>query len=153
MGATLDQLDAAIVALLRADARSSYAEIGDAVGLSAPAVKRRVDRMLATGAIRGFTTLVDPAALGWTTEAFVELYCLDRTSPATIRAALARFPEVVSASTVTGEADAILRVLASDIAHLEKVVEQIGAERFVARTKSFVVMSPLLRRAEPGPPA
>ncbi len=152
MGATLDPLDVAIVGRLRADARSSYAEIGDAVGLSAPAVKRRVDRMLATGAIRGFTTLVDPAALGWTTEAFVELYCLDRTSPATIRAALTRFPEVVSASTVTGEADAILHVLASDIAHLEKVVEQIGAERFVARTKSFVVMSPLLRRAEPGPP-
>jgi len=147
---TLDQIDAAIVARLRADARSSYAEIGEAVGLSAPAVKRRVDRMLAAGTIRGFTAVMDPAALGWTTEAYVELYCLDRTSPATIRAAVSRFPEVVSASTVTGEADAILHVRAADVAHLEKVVEQIGAERFVARTKSFVVMSALLRRFEPG---
>lgn len=147
---TLDQLDAAIIAALRRDARSSYAEIGDEVGLSAPAVKRRVDRLLATGAIRGFTTLVDPAALGWTTEAFIELYCVDRTTPAMIRAAVSRFPEVISASTVTGEADAILHVLASDVAHLEKVVEQIGAERFVARTRSFVVMSALLRRAETG---
>lgn len=152
MGVTLDQIDAAIVGALRSDARASFTEIGQAVGLSAPAVKRRVDRMLATGVIRGFTALVDPTALGWTTEAFVELYCLDRTSPATIRAAVSRFPEVVSASTVTGEADAVLHVLAADIAHLEKVVEQIGAERFVARTRSAVVMSTLLRRPQPGGP-
>ena len=43
----------------------------------------------------------------------------------------------------------MLHVLASDVAHLERVVEQIGAERFVARTKSFIVMSALLRRQTP----
>lgn len=148
---TLDALDARIVALLRADARASYAEIGEEVALSAPAVKRRVDRLLASGAIRGFTAVVDPGALGWGTEAFVELYCVDRTTPATIRAALARYPEVVSASTVSGEPDAVLHLLAADVAHLERIVEQIGAERFVARTKSLIVMSALLRRATPTP--
>lgn len=147
---TLDALDGQIVAALRADARTSYADIGDEIGLSAPAVKRRVDRLRASGAIRGFTALVDPAALGWTTEAFVELYCEPRTSPAQIGAVAARYPEVVSASTVTGEADALLHVLAADVRHLERVVEQIGAERFVARTKSSIVMSSLLRRAEAG---
>lgn len=143
---TLDASDAAIIAILRADARASYAEIGEEVNLSAPAVKRRVDRLLASGAIRGFTAVVDPAALGWGTEAFVELYCVDRTPPSAIRAALVRYPEVVSASTVSGEPDAVLHVLASDVAHLERVVEQIGAERFVARTKSLIVMSALVRR-------
>ncbi|MGQ0466368.1 MAG: Lrp/AsnC family transcriptional regulator [Sporichthyaceae bacterium] len=146
---TLDALDARIVALLRANARASFAEIGEDVALSAPAVKRRVDRLLASGAIRGFTAVVDPGALGWGTEAFVELYCVDRTTPATIRAALARYPEVVSASTVSGEPDAVLHLLAADVTHLERVVEQIGAERFVARTKSLIVMSALLRRATP----
>ncbi|HZE65267.1 MAG TPA: Lrp/AsnC family transcriptional regulator [Sporichthyaceae bacterium] len=146
----MDPLDAQIVAALRVDARTSYADIGEVVGLSAPAVKRRVDRLRATGAIKGFTAVVDPAALGWTTEAFVELYCVDRTTPATIRAAVSRYPEVVAASTVTGEPDAMLHVLASDIGHLERVVEQIGAERFVARTRSFVVMSALLRRHPAG---
>lgn len=145
----LDTLDARIVALLRADARASYAEIGEEISLSAPAVKRRVDRLLASGAIRGFTAVVDPAALGWGTEAFVELYCLDRTPPATIRSALARYPEIVSASTVSGDPDAVLHVLAADVAHLERVVERIGAERFVARTKSLIVLSPLLRRQTP----
>ncbi len=146
----LDPLDAQIVAALQADARTSYADIGDVIGLSAPAVKRRVDRLRATGAIRGFTAVVDPAALGWTTEAFVELYCEGRTSPGQIRAAVAKFPEVVSASTVTGDADALLHVLARDIQHLERVVEQIAAERFVTRTRSAVVMSSLLRRAAAG---
>jgi DNA-binding Lrp family transcriptional regulator len=144
----LDSLDEQIIAALRIDARVSYAEIGDEVGLSAPAVKRRVDRLRSTGAIRGFTAVVDPAALGWTTEAYVELFCAARTSPATIRAVVARFPEVVSASTVTGEADALLHILASDMKHLERVVEEIGAERFVDRTKSTIVLSSLLRRSE-----
>src|SRR5687768_17876204 len=113
----LNDIDRKIVALLREDARRSYDDIGRRVALSAPAVKRRVDRLRASGAIRGFTALVDPAALGWTTEAYVELYCTGRTSPAEILAAVRRFPEVVSASTVTGEADALLHVLAADVGH------------------------------------
>jgi DNA-binding Lrp family transcriptional regulator len=144
----LDGLDERIVTLLRKDARSSYAEIGQQIGLSAPAVKRRVDRLRRSGVIRGFTALVDPAALGWTTEAYVELYCTGRTSPADILAAVSRFPEVISASTVTGEADALLHILAADVGHLERVVERLGAEPFVVRTKSAIVLAPLLRRAE-----
>ncbi len=55
------------------------------VSLSAPAVKRRVDRLRSAGVIRGFTAVVDPAAVGWTTEAFVELFCTGRTTPAADR--------------------------------------------------------------------
>jgi DNA-binding Lrp family transcriptional regulator len=63
-----------------------------------------------------------------------------------------RFPEVVEASTVSGEADAILRILAADMRHFEQVLEQIGAQPFVARTKSVLVLSPLIRRpAAPAP--
>ncbi len=67
----MDDLDRRIVACLSRDARATYAEIGAEVNLSAPAVKRRVDRLVGTGAIRGFTALVDPAVLGWQTEAYV----------------------------------------------------------------------------------
>ena len=81
----LNDLDERIVHALAEDARRSYADIGQLVGLSAPAVKRRVDRLRATGAITGFTVRVDPAALGWETEGFVEIYCRHNTSPDTIR--------------------------------------------------------------------
>ncbi len=150
----LDALDQQIIAELMRDARASYADIGDRVGLSAPAVKRRVDRLRASGAIKGFVALVEPSALGWTTEAYVELYCT-KTSPAEILAGAAKHPEVVSACTVTGEADALLHVLASDVRHLERVVERIAAEPYVVRTKSVIVLSRLLNRTAttPGVPA
>src|SRR5579864_8665883 len=97
---SLDDIDARIVTALISDARASYAVIGDQVGLSAPAVKRREDRLRASGAITGFTARVDPAALGWTTEAYIELFCGGRTSPEEIATAIRRYPEVVDACTV-----------------------------------------------------
>lgn len=148
----LDPLDADLLALLVDDARRSYADLGAQVGLSASAVKRRVDRLRAGGAITGFTVRLDPRALGWSVEGYVELYCRISTPPEAIRAVVSRFPEVVDASTISGEADALLHILAADMRHFERVLEQIGAQPFVARTKSVLVLSPLLRRpAAPGP--
>lgn len=139
----LDPLDAAIVAALVADGRASYARIGAAVNLSAPAVKRRVDRLVERGVIDAFTVRLDPAALGWQAEAFVEVHCAEQTSPARMREAFEAHPEVVSASSVTGDAH--------DVRHLEQVVEAIAAEPFVRRTRSTVVLSPLVRRDLPQP--
>jgi DNA-binding Lrp family transcriptional regulator len=143
-----DELDRRIVAALIGDARATYAEVGAQVGLSAPAVKRRVDRLLASGAITGFSARVDPAALGWGTEAYVELFCRGRTSPADIAAAVAKHPEVISACTVTGEADALLHIRTADMGHFEQVVERIGAEPLVVRTRSVIVLSRLVSRGD-----
>jgi len=147
----MDDIDARIVAFLVRDARASYALIGGEVGLSAPAVKRRVDRLLAAGAITGFSARVDPAAMGWTTEAYVELFCRGRTSPSDIAAAVSKYPEVTGAATITGEADALLHIRAADVRHFEEVVEHISAEPFVVRTKSVIVLSRLVSRAGFGP--
>jgi DNA-binding Lrp family transcriptional regulator len=144
----LDDIDARIITALIRDARASYAVIGNEVGLSAPAVKRRVDRLRATGAITGFSARVEPAALGWTTEAYVELFCVARTSPEEIAAAVRRYPEVADACTVTGEADALVHIRAADIKHFERVMERIGAEPFVLRTRSVIVLSRLVERAD-----
>jgi DNA-binding Lrp family transcriptional regulator len=147
-----DDLDRRIVAALVDDARATYAEVGSLVGLSAPAVKRRVDRLRASGAITGFSAQVDPTALGWTTEAYVELFCRGRTSPGDIGAAVAKHPEVIDACTVTGEADALLHIRAADVRHFEQVVERIGAEPFVVRTRSVIVLSRLVHRPDLLPP-
>ncbi len=142
----MDTLDHQIVAQLVADARSSYAEIGGIVGLSAPAVKRRVDKLLDAGVLRGFTAVVDPGALGWGTEAFVEVHCRGNVSPARIRAGLVPLPEVVAAYMVSGAADAIVHLRAGGIADLETVLERLRAVDFVDRTVSTVVLSTLLER-------
>jgi DNA-binding Lrp family transcriptional regulator len=147
----MDAVDQRIIALLVADARASYSEIGAKVSLSAPAVKRRVDRLRSSGVIKGFTAVIEPAALGWTTEAFVELFCTGRTTPAQITVATRRHPEVVGAYTVSGEADAIVHLRAADIGHLEQALEKLRAEPFVTSTRSMVVLSRLVETPTPMP--
>jgi DNA-binding Lrp family transcriptional regulator len=143
-----DELDRRILRALVQDARASYAEIGAEVGLSAPAVKRRVDRLRAAGAITGFSARLSPGELGWTTEAYVEVFCRGKTSPAEIALAVGKHPEVVSACTVTGDADALLHIRAEDMRHFEQVVERISADPFVVRTRSSIVLSKLVDRPD-----
>lgn len=140
----MDDVDQRIITALMADARTTYAEIGQAVSLSAPAVKRRVDRMRAAGVIKGFTTIVDPASVGWRTEAFVELFCTGRTTPAQLTAAARRHPEVVGAYTVSGDADALVHLRAADITHLEQALERLRGEPFITSTRSMIVLSRLV---------
>ncbi len=142
----LDEQDRQIVAWLLRDGRASFREIGEAVGLSAPSVKRRVDRLREDGIITGFTATVDPAVLGASTEAYVELFCEGRTAPARIRTALAKYPEVVEVVTVTGDADALVHLRVDGTAGLEAVLEHIRAESIVSRTRSVVVLSRLVDR-------
>jgi DNA-binding Lrp family transcriptional regulator len=141
-----DATDEAILAELTDHARATFAEIGQRVNLSAPAVKRRVDRMIEGGVIRGFTTVVDRNAVGWTTEAYVQVFCHGTIAPEQLRRAWADIPEVVSAATVTGTADAILHVLARDMRHLEEALERIRASADIERSESIVVLSNLIDR-------
>ena len=142
----LDRLDERIVALLVDDARRSYADIGASVGLSASAVKRRVDRMRADGAITGFTVRLDPGALGWTVEGYVELFCRGTVAPEELRRILLAVPEVVEAGTVTGDADAIVRLRSRDIPSMEEALERVRSAPNVDHTRSAIVFSRLVDR-------
>src|SRR5438067_509130 len=142
----MDAIDAQIIALMRDNSRRSFHDIGGRVALSAPAVKRRVDRLQARGVIKGYTAVVDPAAMGWSTHAFVALFCEGRISAAEVRAAVEAHPEVVAAYTVAGEASAILHVRAEDTAHLEAALERIRDFEGVVRTQTQVILSTLFER-------
>jgi DNA-binding Lrp family transcriptional regulator len=139
----MDAIDAQIVALMRENSRRSFQDIGSQVSLSAPAVKRRVDRLESGGVIQGYTAVIDPAAMGWGTHAFVALFCEGRMSAGEVRAAVEHHPEVVAAYTVAGEASAILHVRAEDTAHLEAALERIRDSDGVVRTQTQVVLSTL----------
>jgi DNA-binding Lrp family transcriptional regulator len=141
-----DKTDEQIVALLRENARRSYEDIGKRVSLSAPAVKRRVDRLEAEGVIRGYTATIEPTAFGWHSHAFVELFCEGRISGAEVSAAVSKHPEVEGAYTVAGDASAILHVRATDTQHLEEALERIRETPGVLRTQTQVVLSTLFER-------
>jgi len=141
-----DDIDERILAELAEHARATFAEIGQRVNLSAPAVKRRVDRMLDRGVIKGFTTVIDRNVLGWNTEAYVQVFCHGTIAPERLRAAWVHIPEIVSAATVTGTSDAILHVLARDMQHLEEALERIRSSAEIERSESIVVLSNLIER-------
>jgi DNA-binding Lrp family transcriptional regulator len=144
--ARLDGLDRRILALLHSGARRSFREIGGAVGLSAPAVKRRVDRLEADGVIIGFSAVLDPRRLGWTMQAIVSLYCEGKMDAGEVARAVGAHPEVVAAYTVAGEASALLHVRAADTQHLERLLERIRESPGVLRTQTQIVLSTLFER-------
>jgi DNA-binding Lrp family transcriptional regulator len=144
--ASLDEIDRQIVASLRAGARRSFREIGESVGLSAPAVKRRVDRLQSAGVITGYTAVLDPEQFGWSMQAVVFLYCEGTMAADEVRAAVEGHAEVVAAYTVAGEASAVLLVRATDTRHLEQLLERLREHRGVLRTQTQIVLSTLFER-------
>ena len=88
----MDAIDRRILSLLMEDGRRTYDDIAGQVKLSAPSVKRRVDRLRDSGALHGYTAVVDHAALGWNTEALVELFYRAGTTLAEVARDAARPP-------------------------------------------------------------
>jgi DNA-binding Lrp family transcriptional regulator len=146
----MDDVDRKILSLLVEDGRRTYDDIAARVGLSAPSVKRRIDRLRARGALEGFTAVVDHGAMGWNTEALIELFFQAGTTLDRVTRTLREHPEVVEAWSVTGEADAIARVRTDDNAALERLIMDLQQNGLVIRTRSQVVMSRLVSRAGEG---
>jgi DNA-binding Lrp family transcriptional regulator len=142
----VDDTDRRILALLSQDGRRTYDDVARRVALSAPAVKRRIDRMRADGILRGFTALVDHAALGARTEALIELFYTPGVLLDEVARRLQRHPEVIEAWSVTGDADAIARVRTRDNHDLERLISELQSDGTVVRTRTQVVMSALVER-------
>ncbi|WP_062288357.1 Lrp/AsnC family transcriptional regulator [Demequina phytophila] len=145
---SLDDLDRRIIAELRKDGRASYAEMGVRIGLSPSAVKRRVDRMVAEGSIQGFHVRLDPELDGAGTEAYVEVFCTGTVAPGELRRILEAIPTVVEAFTVTGQADAIVRLRAATMTDLEAALEHVRLAPQVDKTRSSIVLSRLIEQRE-----
>lgn len=145
---SLDSLDRRIIDELKLDGRASYAEMGSRIGLSPSAVKRRVDRMTADGVIQGFRVRLDPDVDGAGTEAYVELFCRGTVAPEELRRILSGIPNVVEAFTVTGQADAILRLRAATMPDLEIALEKVRLAPQVDKTRSAIVLSRLVESRE-----
>ena len=98
----VDTMDGRILGLLQQNARRTFGDIGRLVGLSAPAVKRRIDRLEGLGVIRGYTTVVDHSYLGQSVEAFAELRFAGSTRVDDIEDIALDVPEVHAIFTVAG---------------------------------------------------
>lgn len=143
----LDTIDRRIVALLQENAKLTFGAIGTEVGLSSTAVKRRVDRLERDSVILGYGARVDHRALADEIEALIEIYCSSRTAPADVGKSIAGIDRILSAFTVSGEPDALIRVRVDGIQGLEKAVEKLRRDPNVVRTRTLIVLSTLIDRA------
>jgi Lrp/AsnC family leucine-responsive transcriptional regulator len=135
----VDEIDRAILRRLRNDARVSFRDLGEAVGLSANAVAERVRRLVATGVIRGFRADIDPRANGTRLAAFVDLRLSTGTPADAFEEALRAMPGVVSASLTTGNFDYTLRVAVGDERSLVALIEALRA-RGASETHSRIIL-------------
>ena len=139
----LDEVDAGIVSALSADGRRSYADIGQAVGLSTTAVHERVRKLVERGTIERFSVQVNPAAVGLNFTAFVAIRNDGSALCREIAPRLQALPAVLELHSVAGEYDFLLKIRTRHPQDLEEVLYQIKAIPGVARTTSTVVLSTL----------
>jgi Lrp/AsnC family leucine-responsive transcriptional regulator len=136
----LDERDLEIVAALQEDARATYADVGQRVGLSASSVHDRVRKLEQAGVIRGYRAIVDPDALGLLITALVAATPLDPQQPDDLPERLADFPEVEDCLSVAGEANYILKVRTRTTADLEDLIRRLREKAGVA-TRTTVALS------------
>ena len=88
--------------------------------------------------------MVDHGALGWDTEALVEMFFRPGTTLDEVAETLRGHPEVAEAWSVTGEADAVARVRTKDNGDLERLIIDLQRNGMVERTRSVVALSRLV---------
>jgi Lrp/AsnC family leucine-responsive transcriptional regulator len=144
----LDPTDLAILDLLRRDARRTFGDIGARVGLSAPAVTRRVARLERAGIILGYTTRLNHAKLGRPLEAFTELRFAGSARVDTIARIADDIPEVEAVFTIAGDPDALAWIRVRDVDDLKRVIDRLRRSGAITGTKTLMVLG----TSSPGAP-
>ena len=137
----MDDIDRILLRTLRHNARASYAELARQVGLSAPAVHDRVDKLEASGVITGYHAAIAPAVLGKSVSALIGIFITDNGDSDQIAADLAEQPAVEDCWFVAGEETYVIKASANDVAGLEALIRTLNAVEGVARTRTTVVLS------------
>jgi Lrp/AsnC family leucine-responsive transcriptional regulator len=145
-GALIDSVNRALLTELAGDARLSLAELGRRVGLSAPAVAERLQRLQEAGVVRGYRVELDPRALGYSLGVILRI----RPEARHLRAVAERArqsPEVVECHRITGDDCYLMKLHVRDVEHLEAVIDRFTP--FGQTTTSIIQSSPVTGRGLP----
>ncbi|MBV9403463.1 MAG: Lrp/AsnC family transcriptional regulator [Candidatus Eremiobacteraeota bacterium] len=137
----LDELDLRLLDALQRNARSTFAELGTAVGLKPPAVHERVKRLEGRGFVRGYSAQLDSRLLGLELIAFVSCFTTPDCNYEEFTRTLSAFSEVSEVHSVAGEESFILKVMTRSTAHLDEVLTRLKGVSGMARTKTTLVLS------------
>lgn len=135
----LDEIDRALLDLLRRSARTPISELARAVNLSPAPVSRRIERLERHGVIRGYVTVIDDQVVG-DLDAFVEIRLTGDTETGVLEEDLRTMDEVQNFFTVAGDPDVLVRLRVRDVDHLQRVVNTIRRTGKATGTKTLIVM-------------
>lgn len=142
----MENTDARILALLQTNAMLTAQELGDRINLSPSQAARRRARLEADGYVSGYSARLDPARIGLTVQAFVQVQMAAHNPERSkgFERLLGTLPEVVSVWTLTGEADYLLQVWCADLAALNGLIhDRLLPQPAVSRVQSQIVMNQL----------
>lgn len=117
----MDKLDWKILARLEEDGRQSFAELGEAVGLSKSPCWSRVRSLEERGVIQGYMARLNPASLGLEVQSFVEVR-INLDAHAEFETAVQEHPAIVECHTTAGDSDYLLKVFARSVDHLDELL-------------------------------
>lgn len=142
----MDVLDRRILEILQTNGRISWRELGDEIGLSAPATADRVRQLERSGVITGYGARIDPDQIGLPIEAIIRLSSVGRDSIVDVIAR--ELPEILECKRVTGTDSHVIRVLVRSTSHLEELLQPFWDED-TATITNIVTSTPVPRRAIP----
>ena len=137
----MDAIDRQLVEALRANGRSSWAELGREVGLSGPSVQERVRRLEERGILLGYRAVIAPDQVGLGTSALVGLFQRDDVETDDIVEGVRAIPAVEDCWFVAGDQELVVKVRVADVTQLEAVVANLRRVNGVVRTRTTVVLS------------
>jgi Lrp/AsnC family transcriptional regulator, leucine-responsive regulatory protein len=145
MADSLDLIDIRLLEELQRDADRSNVELARIVGLSPAATLNRVRRLKESGIVRGIVARVDPTEAGFAIQVYVAVTLRqhDETAHRRFAATVRELPEVLSADWVTGETDAMLIVVAREIAELQRVLVRLSTRGGAARVMTLLRLEEL----------
>jgi Lrp/AsnC family transcriptional regulator, leucine-responsive regulatory protein len=143
----MDKVDYRIMTLLEAEARQSFADLGQQVGLSKTPCWHRVRDLERVGIIRGYRAEIDAAQLGLHVHAFVHV-TISSARHDDFESAVQRHPAILQCFTTAGQADYIMHVLVAGISELDGLLRrEVSRMPGVQRVETTVCMKTIKQRA------
>jgi DNA-binding Lrp family transcriptional regulator len=137
---SFDQLDARLIATLRANPRIGLLEVARQLNVARGTVQARLAKLENAGVITGHGPEVDPGKLGYPISAFVLIELAQGRLGEAVQM-MEAIPEVLEADGVSGPHDLICRVVARDTEHLQQVVNALLSTPAIQRCTSYIVLS------------
>ena len=135
----MDHTDTAILSFLNKDARRSFTDIAQELGISEGTVRNRVSRLLENRTIQ-LVGLIDPNQLGYDAPAMIGV-TVHSNLLEEAATKIAQFPEVSYLVMVSGEYDLIVEVLCRDREHLANFLnEKLRQVEGILRTQTFMIL-------------